>query len=559
MDKEENIVQELLQHRPQLVFLQATIIEGKKNNIISRIKTHEELGSLFLVVFSSKDNGSALAHDLGADFFLPVPFSESQIRAILRNVSSESNLIMFSSAMLLEEHALYDQLSEIGFNIIFADTIEASLSEAIENFPDLILCDQLLLDGPGIQFVQKIKNDPLTAHLPVIFLARDHNDETLEACFEAGIQEIFFQPYESKRNIEIIKSILPNMSKKIKKDLALVVDDNFVIRNLISKMLRKAGFLVTAAENGSVALEIAKREHPDIITCDFQMPVMDGFEFCRLLNEDAETTDIPIVMITGRDTTINRKKSHLLGVKAYLTKPFNNAELVDAVVKAVNESRKIKASSELEKFVSSDARKQIADSVEGRVTDDTEDKFISILFSDIVSFTAMCEWLSPNDVVRLLNMYFNKMVTVLQDNNAIIDKFIGDAIVARFDSGDREVDAMRACRSSIQMLDALKELNPELISPLSIRIGINSGRVVLGRLGCDKVRLDYTMIGDNVNIAQRLESSAAKNTCLISENTYQLGTAHLKVGEAVKLTLKGRSGIYTAYPLQAVASPSSPF
>jgi adenylate cyclase len=144
------------------------------------------------------------------------------------------------------------------------------------------------------------------------------------------------------------------------------------------------------------------------------------------------------------------------------------------------------------------------------------------------------------------------MIHVLQRNNAIIDKFIGDAIAARFDSGDAREDALNAVRSAWEILKAMEDFNLYSMESVELRIGVNSGNVILGNIGSESYRLDYTMIGDNVNITQRLEGIAPRMGCMISQDTYTLVKDMVTTGESVELSLKGKSSAITAYRLEGV-------
>ncbi|MDX2469263.1 MAG: adenylate/guanylate cyclase domain-containing protein [SAR324 cluster bacterium] len=150
--------------------------------------------------------------------------------------------------------------------------------------------------------------------------------------------------------------------------------------------------------------------------------------------------------------------------------------------------------------------------------------YVTILFSDIRGFTSISESLPAQDVVSLLNEYLSLMTTVIFDNRGTIDKFIGDAIMTIFGAPIKaKDDAVRAVTTAVQMTRALKEFNQTnsiLQTPLKIGIGIHTGDVIAGNIGSE-MRLDYTVIGDNVNLSSRIEQLTAYYGCpiLISEST----------------------------------------
>jgi adenylate cyclase len=149
----------------------------------------------------------------------------------------------------------------------------------------------------------------------------------------------------------------------------------------------------------------------------------------------------------------------------------------------------------------------------------------TILFSDVIGFTRMSETRQPDEVVRLMNNYFDRMVPCVVNDNGAIDKFIGDAIMAfwgiPFDKGD---SAAHACHAALQMQNALVGFNSaqerDGLLPLAHGIGINSGTVVAGNIGAAN-QLGYTLLGDAVNTASRIEHAAGKGMVLVSEATWQ--------------------------------------
>jgi CheY-like chemotaxis protein len=120
---------------------------------------------------------------------------------------------------------------------------------------------------------------------------------------------------------------------------ALVVDDSRVIRELIAVNLELEGFEVTTAGDGERALELAAEFRPDVITLDVMMPRLNGFETVSRLRQDPRTAGIPVVMVTGRAQTADRERGEEVGVEAYLTKPFEPAELVDVVSRLARQGR----------------------------------------------------------------------------------------------------------------------------------------------------------------------------------------------------------------------------
>ncbi len=171
----------------------------------------------------------------------------------------------------------------------------------------------------------------------------------------------------------------------------------------------------------------------------------------------------------------------------------------------------------------------------------------TILFSDIRSFTTLSEELGPQATVSLLNDYFTVMVEVIQRHGGMLDKFIGDAIMAAFGvpiAGDDDED--RAMRAAVAMMGELEKFNRsrsrEGKKPIDIGIGINTGEVVSGNIGSPK-RMDFTLIGDGVNLASRLESACKQYAAhiLVSGNTVKRLKGTYRMREVDSVVVKGKT------------------
>ena len=149
---------------------------------------------------------------------------------------------------------------------------------------------------------------------------------------------------------------------------------------------------------------------------------------------------------------------------------------------------------------------------------------VSILFADLVNFTAMSERMSPQEIAQLLNLLFEEMLHPVFDAGGTLDKFIGDCIMAFFGAPEPQEDhSDRAVKAALGMLSRLQQLNANNVwyEPLQLRIAINSGKAVVGDVGSSQ-RVDYTVLGATVNLASRMEAICPPGECVISEDTYHL-------------------------------------
>ena len=237
------------------------------------------------------------------------------------------------------------------------------------------------------------------------------------------------------------------------------------------------------------------------------------------------------------------------GAYDFITKPvdFNDLELtIEKTIKHVEHLKKtlqaIKENNILKMYVDEtvlnfmDTKEFESSIMKNETTDAT------VAFIDICGFTAISENETPDNVVKLLNNYFDVMVKEIINHEGYIDKFIGDAIMAVFRGEyhlDRAIDACLAVRSEIANLPTIADnvhFNP------NVSIGINSGELVSGNIGSASLRrLDYTVIGDVVNTAQRLQSAAKPGQIVISENSYEKVKESFKCQHVGEVKLKNKT------------------
>jgi adenylate cyclase len=327
------------------------------------------------------------------------------------------------------------------------------------------------------------------------------------------------------------------MSKKT----ILLVDDTPANIEILIGVLGDI-YNIEVATNGVAALQVAKKNLPHLILLDIMMPEMDGYETCRRLKKNSITSEIPIIFITAKTKREDIVKGFEIGGQDYVTKPFNSHELLarvkthlDLQDKNQDLRRAITFQNELNQRLNESSlqlsrlaiklSKYLSPQIYSSIfEDDTQvelgaiSKPLSVMFSDIVGFTSISEDMSPEDLAAWLNDYMNAMSAITLKWEGTLDKFIGDAVMVFF--GDPKTlgpvqDALNCVQMAIEMSAKASQMG------VQVRYGINSGDCTVGNFGSID-RMDYTIIGPNVNLSARLEHVGEPGKILISEHTHYL-------------------------------------
>jgi len=348
-----------------------------------------------------------------------------------------------------------------------------------------------------------------------------------------------------------------------RKAKVLVVDDTPDNLFLMSALLEGQYEVATAAD-GATALQMAQSDGPpDLILLDIMMPEMDGYEVMRRLRQNVATAGIPVIFLTAL-TSIEEEQFGLdLGAVDYITKPISPPVVLARVNTHLERSanaRRVEALSEkLGRYLAPQVYKSLFDgSRDAEIR--TQRKKLTVFFSDIKDFTASTAKWQPEDITFLLNSYFSEMSKIALEYGGTLDKFIGDAMVIFF--GDPETrgvkeDALQCVKMAVAMQRRMSELQilwREMGSDktFQVRMGINTGYCDVGNFGSD-LRMDYTIIGPEVNMAARLEQAADPGGILISKETYSLVRSEIVATEQQPIMVKGFTEPVSAYAVQEEA------
>jgi class 3 adenylate cyclase/AmiR/NasT family two-component response regulator len=335
----------------------------------------------------------------------------------------------------------------------------------------------------------------------------------------------------------------------------LVADDEadleVLIRQKFRQKIRDQHYEFVFAQNGVEALKRLE-EHPDIaiVLSDINMPEMDGLTLLGKINESAPL--LRTVMVSAYGDMDNIRTAMNRGAFDFVTKPVNFEDLAVTMEKTIRHVAQLKETLQaikenniLKMYVDSNVLNFMGTREYEQSLTASETTEATIAFIDICSFTSISEKESPDTVVKLLNRYFEVIVKEIIAQNGIVDKFMGDCVMAVFKGSyhlDRAVEASLAIRKSIDALPAEFSYSPH------VAIGIDSGEVVSGNIGSGTLkRLDYTVIGDIVNTAQRLQTSAGPGQIFITLQSSEKIKTSFQCDLVGEMTLKNKQKPVVVY------------
>jgi adenylate cyclase len=350
----------------------------------------------------------------------------------------------------------------------------------------------------------------------------------------------------------------------------LLVDDEPATLQLVRRLLQADGHDIYEAIDGEQAVQIFDAVHPDLVLLDVVIPKKDGLEVLVELRQRDKM--VGIIMVSALTSEQLAVKSMLGGADDYVNKPFRlkairlsirqvmdkvrlrrrNASLQNELIAANQRLRQYMAQPLVETLLSSPLPPQL-----GGVRET-----VTVLFLDFAQFTTLSESLPPDDVVQILNEYFAFLPSIVIEHGGFMDKIMGDGFMAIFNAPTTYIDhAPRAVRSAIAMRRAMIKRNQNRTLQLALRIGIHTGEAVVGNIGAS-VLMNYTAIGDTVNLAKRLEEAGEPHQILVTSDTYcRLEKSfaeleHIHFASLGPRQFKNRRSSIEVFSLEDMAEPS---
>lgn len=338
----------------------------------------------------------------------------------------------------------------------------------------------------------------------------------------------------------------------------MVVDDEtdleVLIKQKFRKQIRQKEYEFLFAINGRDALnQLVEDPEVDIILSDINMPEMDGLTLLTKLQESSPLIKAVIVSAYGDMDNIRTAMNR--GAFDFITKPINFEDLTITMEKTIKQAKQIKDTLKaikenniLKMYVDENVLNFMGNREYESTIMTNETIEATVMFVDICGFTAISETAPADTVVSMINTYFDEMVKQIMAQKGYIDKFIGDAVMAVFRGEyhlDRAIDAALGIRNKV---NNLPEMEGEGKFQPKVSIGIKSGEMISGNIGSATLkRLDYTVIGDTVNTAARLQDAAKENQIIITQECYEQVKESFQCKKVGEINLKNKAKPLTIY------------
>lgn len=302
----------------------------------------------------------------------------------------------------------------------------------------------------------------------------------------------------------------------------LVVDDQSTMRTLIRQFLLAEGYKVVDVDNGEEAVKLASSTNYDGILLDFKMSGIDGVETCRQIRRSKRHQVTPILFITSMGDDEALQNAFEAGCDDFIVKPINpivlHARLKAHIDKTELYYQLERVRKSLNRYISPRTQKVVEQYAGTGEYPPPEKREICSLFTDIRGFTQLSQHIPTERLFALLSEHLAYQVELVYQYGGYVDKYAGDGIMAIFEEGDI---AERSCVCALEIIKHAKDLaSHEQRHLFAVGCGIDKGQAIIGNIGSPE-HLDYSVVGETVNLAARLCGYARPMSIAVSKSIYQ--------------------------------------
>ena len=511
-------------------------------------------------------------------------------------VTVSSGNILVVDDELTNRMLLSSNLSEKGFVVDVAEDGLQGLELLRSGSYDVVLLDLMMPKMNGYQVLEEMKKDSHLESIPVIVISTDNDMKSIIRCLDLGATDYLPKPFDpALLQIRIDASLalkrLDEQQRRYTGNM-LVVDDDIINRTLLATSLGEEGYSVETVQNGFEALELLNTKAFDMVFLDLLMPEMNGFEVLKIMKSQSKLQHIPVIVVSAEEEVESIVRCIELGATDHLPKPFDPV-MLHARVKASLATKRLydqltstnldlqqeitvrketeeklrvaeKSATELSEFLKKMFGRYISTEVMTSLIEDPsatelggENRQVTIMITDLRGFTSISERLRPEQVVRLLNIYFETMVEIVFKYNGTINEISGDSLVVIFGAPKAMPDrTQRTVACAIEMQNAMVEVNRQNRSQdlpeIEMGIGLNEAEVIVGNIG-SKRRTKYGAIGSGMNQASRIESYTVGGQIYVSESIVEQIGKFLRIDNQLEVFPKGVGESFNIYDIGGIA------
>ncbi len=495
------------QDPPDLILLDIMMPEMSGFEVCQHLKSNEQTQNIPIILVTALDSKEDLARglDAGADDFLPKPFDNlellARVRSMLR-IKKQYDQLESQRKQLQESLVLKEQFARITAHYLeeleILHDVGLRLMNNLDTDSVLSLVSQISLEIiPGAtRCIMHLMSEQDSFLLPIVFSAEDNIKMIYPV---VGIEEIVDQVIQSQDTINI-----QNLSAKLAE-----ADLQF----------EEKGALLTA-------------------------PLLTEQEAIGTLS-----------VLSPKEDTFEESHRHILSILA------NQAAV--AITKARFFEKQVRDKEQEKQAIRKIFQRYVSPTVVERLVDGRQNLAlggsrhkVSALFADIRGFTSFSEKLNPESVVEVLNQYLGLAVDAILDQEGTLDKFMGDAVMAIFNAPLPQPDStLRAVKAALAMQQAIVNYNETSGNghALSFGVGIHYGPAVVGNIGTAQ-QMNYTAIGDSINLAKRLQENAVGGQIILSQDAYEVVKEDVLVEDLGPLIVKGRQTVEHTYTLMGLTT-----
>jgi two-component system sensor histidine kinase ChiS len=330
----------------------------------------------------------------------------------------------------------------------------------------------------------------------------------------------------------------------------LIADDNADNRQLLTDIVSSIGHEAITAYDGDETLRLAQAQLPDLVILDVTMPGMSGFEVCDKLKRMPATAHVPVLMLTALNAEDHKIQGLSLGADDYLTKPFNPRELIERIKSRLRQKEQTDTLHKSRTMIRETFQRYVAPAVVEQLLNAPDQvslggklQEVTVLVADLEGFTSISERVDPQQLLTILNRYHTLLVGIVREYGGTVDKFLGDGLMALYNTPLVQPDhALWAVRTALAIRAALETFYADIAPEyrVAINFGVHSGMAVVGNVGAPDL-MNFTAIGDTVNLAFRLQELTHGGRIIISEDTFLMIEGQVIMRQLGLVNVSGRA------------------